>query len=169
MCRGDSSTLGGGHAAPLALPWPRLPLLPPVRQLGPPADSSPWLHPHPPPAPDLPQPPGKDITDARSRTKSQELSAPGPTTPLSAPATTALIIPPNHRQFPFLPALASPPTLETAPSHTSYTKAGVYGEYTPYSDYNYPGTEDPGGQDYSGARWPPRPIPGLRDSLLELS
>ena len=87
--------------------------------------------------------------------QSQELSAPGPTTPLSAPVTTALIIPPNHLQFPFLPALASPPTLDTAPSHNSYTKAGGYGEYTPYSDYNYPGEQDPGGEGYPGGRWAP--------------
>ena len=72
----------------------------------------------------------------------------GPTTPLSAQPASPLVVPPDHLQFPYLPALPVTPTMETSASHTSYRRTDDYsrareynemGEYTPNSDYDYQG------------------------------
>ena len=72
----------------------------------------------------------------------------GPTTPLSAQPASPLVVPPDHLQLPYLPALPVTPTLETSASHTSYRRTDDYsrareydkmGEYTPNSDYDYQG------------------------------
>ena len=62
-----------------------------------------------------------------------------------------MVVPPAHLQFPYLPDLPAPPTLEAASSHTSYRRAEDYGrtrdyngmgEYTPNSDYDYQRMKD---------------------------